>query len=87
MDMEKEQSPEMNSALQALALSEMERGNGAQCDQSPRAARRTGPKESLTPTRFRRGSGSEGARRITGRNCGGRDGPSDSGFSPVSSTS
>ena len=85
MNTEKELSPEMNSALQALALSEYQGGNGAQCDQSPRATRRTFPKESLTPSRLCRGSGSEGARRVAGRDSQRRDGPSDSGFSPVPS--
>ena len=87
MNVEKELSPEMNSALQALALSNIEEGMGHNVTRAQGLPRRTCPKESLTPTRPCRGSGSEGARRVAGGNSGERDGTLDSGISPVPSTS
>ena len=86
MNIGKELSPEMNSALQALALSDIEEGMGhnvtrAQGLQEELAQRRASLLQDSAEAQ-----GSEGARRVAGRDSQ-RDGPSDSGFSPVPSTS
>ena len=53
-----EASPKLNSALQALALSNIEEGMGHNVTRAQGLQEELAQKESLTPTKFCRGSGS-----------------------------
>ena len=88
MNTEKEQlSPEMNSALQALALSNIEEGMGhnvtrAQGLQEELAQRRASLLQDSAEAQALKGQ-----EELLAKDCGGRDGTSDSGISPVPFTS
>ena len=70
--------------MQALALSNIEEGMGHNVVRAQGLQERAGPEESLTPSKFCRGSGSEGSRRIAGKDCGRRNGSSDMQVSVLS---
>ena len=81
MNTEKELSPTMNSALQALALSDIKEGMGHN------VTRAQGLQEELSQRRASLLQDSAEAGRITGRDSGRRNGSLDPGIIPVPSTS